>query len=238
MKAPTPAHTSLLTSRPRGWKRWLLRAPIIVYQLHLGWMLGQRFLLLRHVGRISGAVRQTVLEVVRHDPKTATYTVASAMGGRNTHWFQNVEKTPAVEITVGAKRRRALAAPLGGMRQNKRIATTHPGIREPGLNSIVSLSETDSTGRTTPSVGLPRTSLRLSFGPADQPETAAYALASADPSWLDTSARPESEVLVATRSAGRETTTVVPRPTALSIRRSAPCKVASRLASGRPKPVP
>jgi hypothetical protein len=50
---------------PTGWVRALLRLPILLYRLHLGWLLGHRFLLLTHVGRKSGLQRRTVLEVVR-----------------------------------------------------------------------------------------------------------------------------------------------------------------------------
>ena len=92
-------------------------------------MLGPRFLLLRHIGRRSGAARKTVLEVVRHDLESASYTVASAFGGRNSHWYRNVQKTPDVEITVGARRRRALAVPLSeaeGEQAFRDYASRHP----------------------------------------------------------------------------------------------------------------
>jgi deazaflavin-dependent oxidoreductase (nitroreductase family) len=85
--------------------------------------------MLGHVGRRSGALRRTVLEVVRRDPESATYTVASAFGGRDSHWFSNIEKAPDVEITVGARRRRALAVPLSareGEQAFRDYASRHP----------------------------------------------------------------------------------------------------------------
>jgi hypothetical protein len=62
---------------PRGFKRLFLRTPIWCYRLGCGWLLGKRFLLLTHTGRLSGFSRQTVLEVVDYDPDTDTYVIAS-----------------------------------------------------------------------------------------------------------------------------------------------------------------
>jgi deazaflavin-dependent oxidoreductase (nitroreductase family) len=102
----------VLSQRPRRWLRVFLKAPILLYRLHLGWLLGQRFLLLEHMGRKSGLTRRTVIEVVNHDPITKTWTVAAAFGGRTAHWFQNIQERPAVIVTVGIKRSSALARPL------------------------------------------------------------------------------------------------------------------------------
>lgn len=49
--------------KPRGLLRLGFRLPIWLYRLNLGWILGERFLLLTHTGRKSGLVRQTVIEV-------------------------------------------------------------------------------------------------------------------------------------------------------------------------------
>lgn len=97
--------------RPHGPTRFLARLPIALYRLRLGWILGRRFLLLIHTGRVTGLPRQTVLEVVRHDPTSDAYFVASAWGGRSD-WFRNVTQTPLVEIVVGRRRQPAIAAPL------------------------------------------------------------------------------------------------------------------------------
>jgi (p)ppGpp synthase/HD superfamily hydrolase len=47
---------------PKGWRRLLLRTPLLVYRLHLGGLLGRRFPLLTHTGRRSGLRRQTDLQ--------------------------------------------------------------------------------------------------------------------------------------------------------------------------------
>lgn len=91
---------------PQRAGRLLFRAPIYLYRIGLGWLLGERFLLLNHVGRKSGLARQAVLEVVATDPATDTYYVASGWG-RASHWFKNVQANPEVTIKVG---RRELAA--------------------------------------------------------------------------------------------------------------------------------
>ena len=61
------AHNVLASKPPRGLLRFLLRLPIWLYQLHLGFLLGHRFLLLTHTGRRSGLLRRTVVEVVSYD---------------------------------------------------------------------------------------------------------------------------------------------------------------------------
>jgi deazaflavin-dependent oxidoreductase (nitroreductase family) len=96
---------------PAGLKRLMFRAPIWLYKVGLGSILGGRFLLLNHTGRKSGQPRQTVLEVVNFDPLTGTYYVASGFG-KNSDWLLNIEKSPDVEIQVRNKRIPATALVL------------------------------------------------------------------------------------------------------------------------------
>jgi deazaflavin-dependent oxidoreductase (nitroreductase family) len=93
---------------PQGWLRVLLRMPILVYRLHLGWLLGHRFLLLTHVGRKSGLHHRTVLEVVRYTKRSRTCIVASGWG-EQAHWLQNIMAHPAVEVTLGLRTHQARA---------------------------------------------------------------------------------------------------------------------------------
>lgn len=88
------------TQPPRGLVRLLLRVPIGLYRLHLGCVLGQRFLLLTHTGRKTGLPRQTVLEVVDYDASMGTYITASAWGVK-ADWLRNIERTPHVRVQVG-----------------------------------------------------------------------------------------------------------------------------------------
>lgn len=45
--------------RPRGLLRLLLRAPVALYRLRLGWLLGGRVLLLSHTGRAGRYILKT-----------------------------------------------------------------------------------------------------------------------------------------------------------------------------------
>lgn len=96
---------------PTGWRKHLWRAPIQLYRLGLGPLMGGKFLLLNHVGRKSGKVRQAVLEIDRYDPETDAYIVASGFG-KKSDWYRNLLKTPEVTIQVGSKKLRAIAEPL------------------------------------------------------------------------------------------------------------------------------
>ena len=89
-------------STPRGLGRLAFRAPIWLYGLGLGWMLGERFLLLTHTGRKSGLLRKTVLEVVRHDNTSGVTYVASGFGEKSD-WYRNVMKEPRVWVQCGRK---------------------------------------------------------------------------------------------------------------------------------------
>lgn len=88
--------------RPTGLRRWFLRMPIYFYRWGLGWLLGQRFLLLHHTGRNSNQLRQTVLEVVYHDAAADVYYIASGWGTKSD-WLRNIEKTPTVKVQVGRR---------------------------------------------------------------------------------------------------------------------------------------
>ena len=88
---------------PSGLSRLLFRMPIYLYKARLGWLLGGRFLLLNHTGRKSGQPRQAVVEVVRHDPASDTYVIASGFGEK-AQWFQNLMHTPDITIQVGRRK--------------------------------------------------------------------------------------------------------------------------------------
>ena len=94
--------------RPRGLRRIFYRLPIALYGLGLGRLLGGRFLLLEHRGRRSGRTRRTVLEVLRSDPASGTWYVASGWGER-TDWYRNLRHDPRAAIRVGSRRLRVEA---------------------------------------------------------------------------------------------------------------------------------
>jgi deazaflavin-dependent oxidoreductase (nitroreductase family) len=91
---------ALLQDR-RAWvPRLVFRAPILLYRLGLGRLLGHQFLLLTHAGRRTGRVHQTVLKVLHHDPVTGESIVASAWGTR-TDWYRNLQTRPALAVRTG-----------------------------------------------------------------------------------------------------------------------------------------
>jgi deazaflavin-dependent oxidoreductase (nitroreductase family) len=94
---------SIVDAPPSKILRLGLRLPIWLYRAHLGWLLGNRFLLLTHTGRKSGLARQTVVEVVQHDKETDTYYIVSGWGEK-ADWYQNIRQTPKVSIQVGGRK--------------------------------------------------------------------------------------------------------------------------------------
>jgi len=88
---------------PRGFTRILWRLPIWLYRANLGWLLTEHFLLLYHVGRKSGQVRQVVVEVVMRDKADDVYYIAAGFGP-SSDWYQNLLKTPQARIQSGFRK--------------------------------------------------------------------------------------------------------------------------------------
>lgn len=77
----------------------IFKLPLFLYRLRLGWLLGKRFMQLTHIGRHSGAVRRTVLAVLRFDKKTnEIYAVSAWKGG---DWYANIQASPALQVETG-----------------------------------------------------------------------------------------------------------------------------------------
>lgn len=119
---------TLVSTPPSGWLRLLVRLPIVLYRLRLGWLLGQRFVLLQHIGRKSGQVRSTVVEVIGHDRAHDTYYIVSGWGKR-ANWYQNLLATPQITIQVGRRRLSVYAEtapPAEGVRVLLEYRQHHP----------------------------------------------------------------------------------------------------------------
>lgn len=99
MSSPAEAQQAArMPQRPHGVQRLLLRAPVWLYRLRLGRLLGGRFLLLRHRGRTTGAVHETVLEVIgRTDGELF---VISGFGPRSD-WLRNIRAAPPILVETG-----------------------------------------------------------------------------------------------------------------------------------------
>lgn len=88
---------------PGRWLKRFFRLPVWLYRGHLGWLLGERFLMVTHTGRHSGRTRQTVLEVVHRDPSVPEWAVVSGYGP-TSDWYRNLVAHPALRIDVGRRR--------------------------------------------------------------------------------------------------------------------------------------
>lgn len=101
--APARLDRAMVTFERSRILRAVFRTPRLLYHLGLGWLLGHRFLMLTHRGRKSGQIHQTVLEVVRFDPRTCESVVVSGWGKR-ADWYRNIQTNPALEVQTGRDR--------------------------------------------------------------------------------------------------------------------------------------
>lgn len=88
------------TTKPTGLWRLVLKAPGRLFQWRLGFVFGDRFVLITHVGRSSGRTYHTVVEVVVHDRDTHEYVVCSGTGP-GADWYRNLVANPAPAVQVG-----------------------------------------------------------------------------------------------------------------------------------------
>jgi deazaflavin-dependent oxidoreductase (nitroreductase family) len=124
------------------WLTRLLAAPAYVYDCDAGWLLGRRFVRLTHVGRRSGRVYRTMLEVVGEEPAAGEVFVMAGLG-RSAEWYRNVVAGHAVEIAIARERFRptyrelqrgeAVGVLAGYERRNRLIAA----LLRPVLSRLV-----------------------------------------------------------------------------------------------------
>jgi len=79
---------------------FVLGLPRHLYRHGWGWLLGRRFMQLTHVGRRTGQVRTTVLEVVGSDRDRGEVWVVSGFGP-GSDWLRNIQANGQAEITIG-----------------------------------------------------------------------------------------------------------------------------------------
>jgi deazaflavin-dependent oxidoreductase (nitroreductase family) len=88
----------ILRKEPGPVGRWFFRAPVYLYRLGLGGLMGRRMVMIEHTGRTSGLPRQTVLESVRYDEDSID--VAAAWGTKSD-WYRNLEAEPQLKLSSG-----------------------------------------------------------------------------------------------------------------------------------------
>ncbi len=87
--------------KPAGAFKRLLHAPVWLFRARLGFLFGKRIVMLEHIGRRSGRLRQTPLEVVKRDADA--YILCSGTGPQ-ADWYRNISNQPATALWVGTRR--------------------------------------------------------------------------------------------------------------------------------------
>jgi deazaflavin-dependent oxidoreductase (nitroreductase family) len=95
----------------KGLLRLALRFPIILYRLRLGFLLGNRILMLTTIGRYSGKLRRAALEVVYHNRQTSEYVIASGWR-KKSDWYRNLKVNPKVIVDSSNRRYQMTATQL------------------------------------------------------------------------------------------------------------------------------
>lgn len=81
---------------------WLVRLPIALFRVGLGWMLGGRLMMIEHRGRVSGERRYGVVEIVERRPNL----IRAASGfGAKAQWYRNLRANGVAYLSTGRARR-------------------------------------------------------------------------------------------------------------------------------------
>jgi deazaflavin-dependent oxidoreductase (nitroreductase family) len=107
--------------------RAFMRAPLLLYRLGLGGLIGKSTLVLTTTGRRTG--RRRVTPVGYWEAEGAFYVLAGS--GTYADWYRNLVARPEVEVQVGRRRLTAVATPLSDPRE-KAHALWLLGQRSPG----------------------------------------------------------------------------------------------------------
>ena len=81
---------------------WLTRLPIPLYRAGLGWIFGERLVMIEHLGRVSHEPRYVVVEVVERERNAIR--VASGLGKR-AQWYRNLRANGVAYVSTGRARR-------------------------------------------------------------------------------------------------------------------------------------
>ena len=92
--------------KPTGLFKWFLQAPTRLYRAHLGFLMGNRFVMVEHRGRRSGTLYRTVLEVAGRYPEKNEWIVTSGTGPK-ADWYQNLQAGNLDVVWIGSKRSEA-----------------------------------------------------------------------------------------------------------------------------------
>ena len=85
---------SLMVYPKAGWRKWMFKAPLQLWRLGLGPLLGHHLLILTHKGRKSGRIYHTMVEFHRLN---GNIYVPCAFGPQSD-WYQNINSHPLVTV--------------------------------------------------------------------------------------------------------------------------------------------
>lgn len=123
MTTPLQRITTRENAKPPAFMIPILKLPLLLYRTGLGWLLGNRFMLLTHIGRRSGKVHRTVLAVLHFDPGTREVMAISAWSASD--WYKNILTSPALQVETGFIR----YAPVHRSLSSEEIATLFEDYR-------------------------------------------------------------------------------------------------------------
>ena len=92
--------------KPSGFFKWVLHAPTWLFRAHLGFIMGERFLMIEHTGRRSGKQYRTVLEVAGRNRERNEWISASGTGPK-ADWFRNISAGGLNAVWIGTTRHQA-----------------------------------------------------------------------------------------------------------------------------------
>lgn len=129
---------------PKGLKLKLFRAPRYFYHFKLGFLFGERFIHLKHWGRKSGQLKETVIEVIDQDKTNGVLYSASGFGTQS-QWFKNISVNNAVFVTLRNTEFEASASVLSADEATEvllRYVKVHPN----SIKSVARLSGYEMDG--------------------------------------------------------------------------------------------
>jgi deazaflavin-dependent oxidoreductase (nitroreductase family) len=154
--------------RPRGVFKWVLRLPVYLFRFRLGFLLGDRFLLITHVGRCSGTLHDTPVEVVVHDADTREYVVCSGTGPQ-ADWYRNLQAKPVRRVQVGNRRWVPDQRMLDDVESAARFAEyelAHPRAAERLLDAMGNSYDGTAAGRVAMMADMPMVAFSVDGPPA------------------------------------------------------------------------
>jgi deazaflavin-dependent oxidoreductase (nitroreductase family) len=77
-----------------GWLRWVFKAPLVLWRLGLGFLIGRYIMVITTTGRKSGLPRHTMAEW--HPLKGGKFVPVNY--GERAQWYRNIEADPHVTI--------------------------------------------------------------------------------------------------------------------------------------------